>query len=341
MYLGRLLAGYFGCLSTILPVILIKRHLKEKLATYVLPCGFIFSSVGILVAFAVCIPNNIVYWRLLFLVPVLFMACIGFIIYHRYPEESLGVPTVDSESKCVEACELKTVHNESFVTAIDLEENLIVIPQREVQFVELFTCEYRNQVKLALLLTMGGQLSGVSFIVYYSSDIFKKLNISNPELFTFLLGFSNFAGAVVLVTYLSRYSKRDIILAGIIGQALALLTCVLSFMIESSFLVLLGFNGFMFAFAISLGGELGPYLVDFIPSCGLAMVGLPNSILSCLITAFAIKIMSALGNIVTFTLLALITSRIAIFFARGSVRTEGKSFEVIKREFQREHFVNS
>ena len=62
--------------------------------------------------------------------------------------------------------------------------------QNKVQnpYKKMFSKEYRKQFFIVFLINLLNQLCGVNIIIFYSNDIFKTLNVGNPEVLTIIVG---------------------------------------------------------------------------------------------------------------------------------------------------------
>jgi MFS family permease len=346
IYLARLIGGYFSCMAGLLPSLLIKRHLPEKEANRLLPSLYNFITFGILLAYWICVPENVKSWRLVLAFPLLFLIPLLVILYVSFPESSLAVPGPESaEDKAIEEKGVELHSRSSRGTDHDnthhlsSDEALLPTKEREIGLTESFGPEYKTQMYLAIFLNVGNQLTGINFLIYYSTDIFTKVKLPNPPLLTVFIGVANFVGSIILTFVLGRYQKRDVLLYGIAGQALLMFLVVLGLLSDSGLLVLIGCYGFVFCFAISLGGEIGPYVVDIVPASAFAMTGLSQWVLACFVGKFAIDVMAALGETLCFFLLSLVAAVSTVIFLGYSVTTEGKTAHQIKSEFMSKQFL--
>lgn len=336
IYLARFIAGYFSCMSGLVPSLLIKRHLPEKDANSILPMLYIFITAGILLAYWVAVPNNVGNWGFVLLFPLLFLVPLTVILLTYFPEASLEFP--GAEDRPQPPAELTTsgslVKTQSDEPLLEGNET----PAAELTLPDMFGPEYSRQMYFAIFLNVANQLTGINFLIYYSTDIFQKVGLPNPPLLTVINGLANVAGGVFLSFYLKRFIKRDVMLVGCAGQTVFMFMVVLGLWWLSGVLVLIGCYGFTFFFAISLGGELGPYVVDFVPPAGFAMTGLSQWVLACFIGKFAINVMDSLGQMLCFSILGLIAALATVVMWGFGVVTEGKSPAQIKREFMNKRF---
>ena len=339
IYIARFIGGYLSCLTGLLPPLLIKRHLPETEANSIMPSVYIFLTFGILLSYLICVPENVAIWKFIFLFPLLFLIPLFIILNFWFPEESLVVPDLESKDPLQEGLEMRSREHSGENGSDAYQENYTGEIKKEADFADLFSPEFKNQMTLAIFLNVANQVTGINFLIFYSTDIFTKVNLPNPPLWTFLMGFVNFSGGVFLTFYLKRFSKRDVMLWGLIGQSAFMFSVVFGLMTGLGLFVLLGCYGFIFSFAISLGGQLGPYVVDFVPASGFGLTGLPQWILACIIGKFAIEIMEFLGYLITFSILAFVAAFCAFYFAGSSIQTEGKSMEMIKKEFMQKKFM--
>ena len=61
------------------------------------------------------------------------------------------------------------------------------------------------------------QLTGINVLIFYSNTIYKDLNIGNPELATFLLGFMNFLASIIINLFSKKLPKHKTMYLGLYG----------------------------------------------------------------------------------------------------------------------------
>ena len=101
-----------------------------------------------------------------------------------------------------------------------------VLEQEEGSFGELFSRHYRLPLLIALVLMMGGQLSGVNAIMYYSTDMFRAATGDTNAAFhsSALIGLVNMLGTCVAILLVDKVGRKPLLLLGNAVQAAALVT---------------------------------------------------------------------------------------------------------------------
>lgn len=345
LYTSRGFCGFFSCASTFICPLMIKELIPAKYSAQIGNSFYIFLTGGILISNLISAPWMGDYWQLFLALPI-FLEFPKFILYlavfrlespktiierNSNPEEELfsNFAKIYNEEGC--RIETQKIMKEN-------EESKAAGPA--VTFGSLFTDNYRLAFLLALMLNFLNQATGINFLVLYSTDIFKKLKVNNPELMTSVLGILNFCGAIYITLFGKNHGKRSLLIFGLGAQAFAYFLFLLGLVFENGHLVLAGCFLYMTSFSVSLGGTLYPYLADIVPAVGLSIAGISQWFIACLVAKFALVIMSAFGEFNTFYSFMVISFVGCIVFSGFSIDTEGKSDLQIKNDFKRKKFMD-
>jgi sugar porter (SP) family MFS transporter len=100
-----------------------------------------------------------------------------------------------------------------------------VLAQEEGSFAELFSRDYRLPLLLAFTLMIGGQLSGINAIIYYSTDLFLAATGDINAAFhrTVWIGLVNLLATLVAISLVDKAGRRPLLLLGNSIQVVALI----------------------------------------------------------------------------------------------------------------------
>jgi MFS transporter, SP family, galactose:H+ symporter len=132
-----------------------------------------------------------------------------------------------------------------------------------------FSKRFRIPLIIGVLIFCIQQFSGINAIIYYSTDIFKKLfDTSTATLATVGVGVVNSLATIIAMPFLDRWGRKPLLYTGLIGTAVCLATVGLAFYFKDSLsqdmqktMLVGGVYSYIIFFAISLG-PLGWLLIS-------------------------------------------------------------------------------
>ena len=151
---------------------------------------------------------------------------------------------------------------------------------------------------LAIGVALFSQLSGINAILYYLGDIFGAAGFSSlsSDLQSVAIGVTNFVATLIGMALIDRLGRRQLLLIGSVGMALAQggVACVM-FMHAAQGLLLPLLVLFIASFAISMGAVIWVYLSEIFPTAvrargqalGSATHWVANALISALFPAVA------------------------------------------------------
>lgn len=190
-----------------------------------------------------------------------------------------------------------------------------------------------HQFFFVCFLNFLNQFTGINFLVLYSSNIYAKIGIEDPDPITFFMGFLNMFGGIFASFYTKKIGFKKILVYGMVGQAVSYLLFLFSYVYKLKLLAVLGSYGYIFTFAISLGASLYPYQTALLEPEGIGIASLAQWILTLVFAKFAFKIIEVFGYFFvfyTFMITALIG---ALIVNKYGVEILNKSRAQIKKEF--------
>lgn len=124
-------------------------------------------------------------------------------------------------------------------------------------FGEIFKPGLRLALIIGVMLCVFSQVTGINAIMYYAPEIFKATGDESGSALmqTVLVGAANLLFTLVAIKYVDKAGRKKLLLIGIAGMAVCLLTVGAAFYFhyEKGFIVLIAILAYIVFFAISLG----------------------------------------------------------------------------------------
>ncbi|XP_076013761.1 solute carrier family 2, facilitated glucose transporter member 2 [Genypterus blacodes] len=202
---------------------------------------------------------------------------------------------------------------------------------------------YRNQLFVALMMHLSQQLSGINAIFYYSTAIFARAGVAQPDYATIGVGVINAVFTMVSVALVDKAGRRTLTLVGLGGMcccAIAM-TVGLKFQHEFSWMSYVSMSAiFLFVCFFEIGpGPIPWFIVAELFSQGprpaaIALAGCCNWTSNFIIGMTFPYIQELLGSFV-FILFAVFLFGFTVFTYFRVPETKGKTFEEIAAIFQK------
>ncbi|WP_324670510.1 sugar porter family MFS transporter [Hymenobacter sp. GOD-10R] len=197
----------------------------------------------------------------------------------------------------------------------------------------------RRPLRIAVVLAVLQQITGINTILYYGSIIFTEYNgqsASSAIGANALIGGINFAGTVVALFIIDRVGRKPLLLFASGGMALALGALVVALQLHASGPLLLGLIMLYVAcFAVGLGPGVWVVITEIFPNAvrgraaSLATVAL--WIACTLISYTFLSLVKAAGLAGAFGLYAALSAFTFFFVWRAVPETKGRTLEEIER----------
>ena len=133
---------------------------------------------------------------------------------------------------------------------------------------------YRFRFFLACILNIQQQLSGINFLIFFSTQLFNDISGNGPVM-TMVIGASNVLGAIVGIFTISKFGRRCNMMAGSLMQAVAFGMLLIG--MSNNILIILypAVVIYMIFFAMGNGGTVPVFCAEIIPPTG---IGLTNAL---------------------------------------------------------------
>ncbi len=223
---------------------------------------------------------------------------------------------------------------------------------------EVFDPAWRRPLVIALGLAVFQQITGINAIIYYANQIFAAAGFLTPEeqtaATTWAVGGVNVAATFIAIAFIDRLGRRPLLLAGLVGMGLALVTVGIAFRsidgeaagaaaagpTVAGIVTLAALVVFIVSFAFSLGPVVWTIINEIFPGRvrgrAVAVATAVNWGSAFLVSEFFLTLIGAIGKSATFWLFALFCVAGWVWIWRTVPETKGRSLEEIARSWTRQ-----
>lgn len=217
---------------------------------------------------------------------------------------------------------------------------------------DVFDRAWRRPLVIALGLAIFQQITGINAIIYYANQIFAAAGFATPEeqttATTWAVGGVNVAATFIAIAFIDKLGRRPLLLAGLVGMGLALVTVGIAFLsIEgqpagtgpttAGIVTLVALVVFIVSFAFSLGPVVWTVINEIFPGRvrgrAVAVATAVNWGSAFLVSQFFLTLIDAIGKSTTFWLFAFFCLAGWIWVFRTVPETKGRSLEEIERSW--------
>ena len=348
LYFVRFFQGYLGCFYTFLCPLFVFETMVPKYNTVLTNSFYFFLTSGILLSYSFGSDWSVENWRVIFLFPVFIELPKVIIILIFYRIES---PVYLYESFNKSDLDLKTIISRNYScfydknVVMEVTDNFIkkrnklaASSKKKVLFKDLFTKDYRLQMFLGFFLNFSNQITGINVLTFFSSEIYEKLNLENVQLLTFMFGFINVIASIFTIIFSEKIGKKLPFIIGLIFQGIGNIIFAFGAEYSKGSLVIFGGYLYMFAFGISCGGLLYPYVADFVPPVGIPLTGLIQWLLAIFVVKFSVPVIRFFGELVVFLFFGIAAFFCAFVIWGIGVETSDRTPDQIFQDFKKKKF---
>jgi sugar porter (SP) family MFS transporter len=212
---------------------------------------------------------------------------------------------------------------------------------------ELLTGRMRKVMLFGFGIAFFQQCTGINAVFYYLPTIFSQSGGELSSAFgqSVFVGLVNVGMTVVAIWLIDRLGRKPLLVVGVTGMALALLTIGWAFhaaqagggsqtSINHAGVVLIAIAAFVAAFAISLGPVMWVLLSEIFPNeeraAAISVVGFWNSLVSASVTLLFPKELATWGPGGTFLCYGLLAVTGLVFILLFTPETKGKTLEELE-----------
>jgi sugar porter (SP) family MFS transporter len=243
------------------------------------------------------------------------------------------------QGRDAEALGTLTRLNGSAAAATEAAEIQAALADEQGEAASLSQPRLRRPLRIAIVLAVLQQVTGINTILYYGSIILTEhsgQSASSAIGANALIGGINFAGTIVALFVIDRVGRKPLLLVASGGMALALGALVVALQLGAPGPWLLGFIMLYVAcFAVGLGPGVWVVIAEIFPNAvrgraaSLATVALWAA--CTLISYTFLSLVKAAGLGGAFGLYAVLSAFTFLFVWRGVPETKGRSLEEIER----------
>ena len=208
------------------------------------------------------------------------------------------------------------------------------VPTRSFNWRELLTARLRWVLLFGFGIAFFQQATGINAIFYYLPTIFGQAGGGLATAFgqSVFVGLVNLGFTFVAIWLVDRLGRKPLLLIGLTGMSMALLTISWSFHTGAApMVILIAIATYVASFAISLGPVMWVLLSEIFPdeqrAAAIGVVGFWNSLVSASITLLFPKELSSWGPDGTFLAYGLIAGVGLLFIAVFAPETRGRTLE--------------
>jgi sugar porter (SP) family MFS transporter len=200
----------------------------------------------------------------------------------------------------------------------------------------------RRPLRIAVVLAVLQQITGINTILYYGSIIFTEhsgQSAASAIGANALIGGINFAGTVLALFVIDRVGRKPLLLFASAGMALALSALVIGLQLHAPAPWLLGLiMAYVACFAVGLGPGVWVVIAEIFPNAvrgRAASVATVALWIACTVISFTfLSLVKAAGLAGAFGLYALLSALTFVFVWRAVPETKGRTLEEIEQAWQ-------
>lgn len=233
---------------------------------------------------------------------------------------------------------LKTVYKDEYVTKIYEKEKKA---SRSPHTKEYFSGRYKRQFRLACMLTLIFQFTGINLVTFYSSDMFfkadKSISTSRIRQLNLLIGLIKVISAICAGSLADKFGRRLLFVSGIILITISTLFTAILGQLEISDGVKFFVIFYMAINSLSFSTILPLYLAEILPlnGCGLT-VSFENFLIFIITYLYPILVNSLIGLFTMFYICTVVGIFGVVYVFMRVKETKGKKDIEIYNEFNTE-----
>ncbi|MGI4832660.1 MAG: sugar porter family MFS transporter [Janthinobacterium lividum] len=246
------------------------------------------------------------------------------------------------QGRAAEALGTLTRLNGPAVAATEAAEIQVALAAERGEAASLYQPRLRRPLRIAVVLAVLQQITGINTILYYGSIILTEhsgQSASSAIGANALIGGINFAGTIVALFIIDRVGRKPLLLVASGGMALTLGALVVALQLHAPGAWLLGLiMAYVACFAVGLGPGVWVVITEIFPNAvrgraaSLATVAL--WVACTLISYTFLSLVKAAGLAGAFGLYAVLSVFTCGFVWRAVPETKGRTLEEIERGWQ-------
>jgi MFS transporter, SP family, galactose:H+ symporter len=220
----------------------------------------------------------------------------------------------------------------------------------EATWAEVFHARWRRPLLLALGLAVFQQITGINAIIYYANTIFKAAGFATAaaqsHATTWGIGAVNVVATLIAVAYIDRYGRRPLLLFGLVGMGISLVSVGIAFRFIASapqgagpsaagIVTLISLVLFIISFAFSLGPVVWTVINEIFPQKvrgrAVAIATAVNWGSAFVVSQFFLSLINAVGESIAFWIFAFFCALGWMWVFAKVPETKGRTLEEIEQ----------
>ena len=271
---ARVLSGFIAGLGQAIGQITAKELLSRRLVGIggFLACAIVVCNVLLVFTMSLLLPESafVKYWRgfLVLPFPVTLIRLICFVsLGFDTPKYYFVSEPGESHARMKAERVVSIIFKDNYVDA-KLQEIEDIYSQEKrtgVSITALLTNQsYRKRMLTAMAVNASQQFSGINFLMYYSTDLFNKIN-HNGKVVTFQMGVVKVVCAFTAICFINKLGRRLLLSMGLLVQGLSFMSFYILMKIELKNLLIIPIAFYTGAFAAGIGPLGMIYTTDILP----------------------------------------------------------------------------
>ncbi len=307
-------------------------------------------TIGIFVAYAVdqVLTNNDA-WRAMLGVSCV-PAVLLLIAMIPMPDTPRWLVKAGRQEQAIDTCAKIHPDMDAETMMNDIAASLAAEEAERASWSEVFSKSVRRPLMIGIGLAVFQQITGINAIIYYANKIFESAGFSTPAdqaaATTWAIGGVNVLATFIAVAYVDRFGRRPLLLAGLVGMGVSLLTVGFTFLkldnetavsgspTTAGIITLVALVVFIASFAFSLGPVVWTVINEIFPNRirgrGVAVATAVNWGSAWLVSQFFLTLVDGIGNAATFWLLAFFCLVAYVWIFLKVPETKGRTLEEIE-----------
>jgi len=293
LFFTRLAMGFISCVYGVPASIMMVECLPRKLSSVGNIISYSVVTFTLLMTFVQQLifsqATLIEYWRFFLCYPAV-IALIRFSLLYMFldfesPNWLLQTHSADTSVKTILANSYRTIYHDQGIE--EKVEELVnqckeSNSEKPVEFKMLLEQRFRVPMISSLIVMIGQQLTGINFLVFFSTELFDKIS-GNGKTISFVFGLGNLLGSFVCMYFVNKYSRLFLLKNGTIVQGVSLLLIVVGVQMGYYFILPISVMAYILSFAVGMGATAGLYINEILPPTGVGFTLATNWVSAALV----------------------------------------------------------
>jgi MFS family permease len=202
----------------------------------------------------------------------------------------------------------------------------------EIGVMVLFGPRFRKRMLSGCFITFAQQISGINFLVYYSTRLFDEIG-GYGQTITLVVGLCNFLGSICAIYLISKMGRKFNLVVGPMFQAIGMVGLYFGYLRKELWILVVSVIVYMIPYAIGLGGTLTAYVGEILPPLGVGLAFSVQWLMTAIVGQFMPRLITDLGPGILIIFFAIVCFIIVFIMDYLTIETKGKSESEIANEF--------